>query len=79
MFALRRKPKPTNYNHSDFNAVARQYPGKLVILPNHIIVHLGDVGVTTTIFTDTTKLSGAECLELALSQIHPERHHQIHL
>jgi len=74
---FRRQPKTAN--PTDFYDVARQYPGKLVILPNAIVVYLGDVDVMSTTYLDTRKMSGEECLEAALSGLAKDRRHQIHL
>lgn len=73
-----RRP-PQQANPTDFYDVARAYPGKLVILPNCIVVYLGDADVMTTTYLDTRKMSGEECLAAALSGLAKDRRHQIHL
>jgi hypothetical protein len=67
------------YQTTDFHKVARQYPGKLVILPNHIVVYLGDVDVMSTIHLDTRKLTGEECLAAVKNELHQDRHPQLYL
>jgi hypothetical protein len=71
--------KQPEANPTDFHGVARQYPGKLVVLPHCIVVYLGDVDVMTTTYVDTRKMSGEECLAAVKSGMHQDRHHQIHL
>lgn len=78
MFSIFRK-KTETANPTDFYPVARAHPGKLVILPNCIVVYLGDVDVMSTTYLDTRKMSGEECLEAVLSGLAKPRRPQIHL